>query len=229
MKLSILIPCYNEVATIEKVLHRVQSAPWPDKEIIVVDDGSTDGTAELLRGDLASRADQVVFHPDNRGKGAAVRTGLAQVTGQIVIIQDADLEYDPEAYPRLVKPIVEDLADAVFGSRFIGPGPHRCMYFRHYLGNRLLTFVSNLFSDLNLTDMETGCKAFRTEVLQSLHLQEDRFGFEPEVTAKLARSGRRVYEIGIPYHGRTYAEGKKITWRDGLHALYCILRYNLLA
>ncbi len=228
MKLSVLIPCYNEAATIEELVGRVRVVPWPEVEVILVDDGSTDGTAELIRDRLASRVDVALRHSANRGKGAAVRTGLARATGRIVIIQDADLEYSPSVYPRLVQPIIEGVADVVYGSRFTGPGPHRCLYFPHYLGNRALTFLSNLLSGVNLTDMETGCKAFRAEALKALVLREDGFGFEPEVTAKLARRGCRIYEIGIPYHGRTYAEGKKITWRDGLHALFCILRYNLL-
>jgi len=227
MKLSIVIACYNEIATIERVLEAVRASPWPDKEIIVVDDGSTDGTRERLTGELHGRFDHLALHDVNRGKGAALRTGIQRATGELVIIQDADLEYDPQQYPRLLAPIVENRADVVFGSRFMGADPHRVLYFWHRVGNGLLTLLSNMFTNLNLTDMETCYKAFRREVIQRIEIEEDRFGFEPEVTAKVARLGVRIYEVGIAYHGRTYAEGKKIGFRDGLRAIYCILKYNL--
>lgn len=226
MKLSILIPVFNEVHTISSILKRAANAPVDlEKEIIVVDDGSTDGTREILESctDVT-----VIFHDRNAGKGAAVRTGLAYVTGDIVLIQDADLEYSPRDYPALLDPILQGDADATYGSRFLG-GPHRVLFFWHSMANRFLTLLSNMLSDLNLTDMETGYKAFRTEVFRTIHLQSDRFGFEPEITAKLARQGYRLYEVPISYHGRDYTAGKKITWRDGLAALWHILKYNLFA
>jgi glycosyltransferase involved in cell wall biosynthesis len=226
MKLSVLIPVFNEVHTISAILQRVTAAPVDlEKEIIVVDDGSTDGTREILK----SYADiTVIFHNQNAGKGAALRTGLEYVTGDIVVIQDADLEYNPSDYPALLDPILQGDADAAYGSRFLG-GPHRVLFFWHYVANRFLTLVSNMLSDLNLTDMETGYKAFRVEVLKAIHLQSDRFGFEPEITAKVARQGCRLYEVPISYHGRDYTAGKKITWRDGLAALWHIIKYNTLA
>ena len=228
MKLSVVIPCYNEAATIERVVDAVRAAPWPDKEIIVVDDGSDDGTRELLEGRLRPRIDRLETHARNRGKGAALRTGFAAATGDFVIVQDADLEYDPREYPVLLAPLVDGRADVVYGSRFLGGAPHRVLYFWHSVGNGFLTLLSNMLTDLNLTDMETCYKAFRREVLQSITIEEDRFGFEPEVTAKVARLGCRIYEVGISYSGRTYAEGKKIGYRDGLWAIYCIVKYNLL-
>ena len=228
MKLSIIIPCFNECATIEKLLQTVNDASYPDKEIIVVDDGSTDGTRARLSNELRPLCHQVLLHSQNQGKGAALRTGISQATGEIVIVQDADLEYDPNEYALVVEPILQGKADVVFGSRFMGSGPHRVLYFWHRAGNGFLTLLSNIFTNLNLTDMETCYKAFRREVIQSLVIEEDRFGFEPEITAKVARGNWRIYEVGISYHGRTYAEGKKIGWRDGVQAIYCILKYNLL-
>lgn len=226
MRLSVVIPCYNERATIAAVLTAVENSPYPDKEIIVVDDCSTDGTRELLKTELAPRIHTLLFHDVNQGKGAALRTGIAAATGGIVVIQDADLEYDPNEFPSLIAPILQDKADVVFGSRFMGGFPHRVLYFWHSVGNAVLTLVSNMFTNLNLTDMETCYKAFRREVIQSIRIEENRFGFEPEVTAKVARMGVRIYEIGISYHGRTYAEGKKIGWRDGFRALWCIVKYR---
>jgi glycosyltransferase involved in cell wall biosynthesis len=227
-KLSIVIPVYNEAATIRSLLDAVRAAPLDGREIIVVDDGSTDGTRELLDGDLRPLVDQVLLQERNQGKGAAVRRGFAAATGQIVVVQDADLEYDPQDLPALIEPIVSGKADVVFGSRFMGGQPHRVVYFWHMVGNRLLTLLSNMLTNVNLTDMETCYKAFRREVLEQLELREDRFGFEPEITARVAQLGCRIYEVGISYHGRTYAEGKKIGWRDGVRALWVICKYNVL-
>jgi len=226
---SIVIPCYNEARTIERLLDAVQAAPVTPKQIIVVDDGSIDGSADLLEGRLRSRLDILIRHERNRGKGATLRDGIAAATGDIVIIQDADLEYDPQEYPRLLKPILDGRADVVYGNRFSSQGPHRVLYFWHYVGNRFLTLLSNMFTNLNLNDMETCYKVFRREIIQGIKIEENRFGFEPEVTAKLSRvSGIRIYEVGISYYGRTYIEGKKIGWRDGVRAIYCILKYGLL-
>jgi glycosyltransferase involved in cell wall biosynthesis len=227
VKLSIVIPCYNERGTIEAVIDAVRAAPGGEKEIIVVDDCSRDGSGELLEGALRAKVDRVLRHPVNRGKGAALRTGIAHATGDIVIIQDADLEYDPQQYPLLIEPILQDKADVVYGSRFLGGGPHRVLYFWHRVGNGFLTLVSNMFTNLNLTDMETCYKVFRREIIQSIEIREDRFGFEPEITAKIAKLRCRLFEVGISYYGRTYEEGKKIGWRDGVRAMWCILRYSL--
>lgn len=224
--LSIVIPCFNEAPTILDLIERVRQAPVATKQLIVVDDASTDGTRELLRG-LSAPDLTVLFHERNKGKGAALATGFAAAVGQICIVQDADLEYDPNEYPLVIGPIVEGKADVVFGSRFQGAAPHRVVYFWHRIGNGFLTLLSNMFTDLNLTDMETCYKAFRTELIQSIPIQEKRFGFEPEITAKVARRRCRIYEVGISYYGRTYDEGKKIGWKDGLRALWCILKYNL--
>lgn len=227
MKLSVLIPIYNERETIEEVVRRVREVPV-DKEIICIDDYSSDGTRDILQRLLdEGLIDQLVLQPKNQGKGAAIRAGVAKATGEAAIIQDADLEYDPAEYVRLMGPIEQGKADAVYGSRFAGEGPHRVLYFWHYVGNKLLTLVSNTMTNLNLTDMETCYKMFRREVLESLEIEENRFGLEPEMTAKLALGGWRIYEVGISYSGRTYAEGKKISWKDGVSAFRCILKYGL--
>jgi len=225
--LSVVIPCFNEAATILNLLERVRLSPVTPKQIIVVDDGSTDGTRELL-AQLEAEDLTVLFHERNRGKGAALATGFAAATGEICIVQDADLEYDPAEFPLVIGPIIQGKADVVYGSRFQGAAPHRVVYFWHRVGNGFLTLLSNMLTDLNLTDMETCYKAFRTDIIQSIRIQENRFGFEPEITAKLARKRCRVYEVGISYYGRTYDEGKKIGWRDGVRAIWCIMKYNLL-
>jgi glycosyltransferase involved in cell wall biosynthesis len=227
MKLSIVIPCYNEAKTIRTIIERVRSSPYPLKEIIIVDDCSRDGTRDLLRTQIEPMVDKVIYHASNQGKGAALRTGFAAATGDAVVVQDADLEYDPNEYPKLMKPIVDGKADVVFGSRFMGGEPHRVCYFWHMVGNKFLTLTSNMLTNLNLTDMETCYKVFRRDVLQRIQIEEDRFGFEPEITAKVAKLGVVIFEVGISYYGRTYAEGKKIGWRDGFRALWAILKYNL--
>lgn len=229
MKLSIIIPVYNEKNTIRDILARVERSDTGglQKEIVIVDDASTDGTTEVLRE--YESVYRIVRHPRNRGKGAALRTGFMAATGDIVLVQDADLEYNPDDYPKLITPILEGKADAVYGSRFMGGQAHRVLYFWHYLGNKFLTTLSNMFTNLNLTDMETGYKAFRREVIQKIapKLRSDRFGFEPEVTARLAKAHARIYEVGISYEGRTYAEGKKISWKDGVKAIFAIVYFNL--
>ena len=226
MKLSIVIPCFNEKATILELIDAVQSAPIQDKQIIIVDDGSIDGTREILKGIQGEDDIDIIYHETNKGKGAALSTGFAAATGDICIVQDADLEYDPQEFPLVIQPILDGKADVVFGSRFQSGRPHRVVYFWHRIGNGLLTLLSNIFTDLNLTDMETCYKAFKREVIQSITIQENRFGFEPEVTAKISRRNLRIYEVGISYYGRTYSEGKKIGWKDGVRAIYCILKYN---
>ena len=225
--LSIIIPCYNEKNTIKELLEAVNKSPLPEKEIIVVDDGSNDGTRDVLKSISDQQDIKVIFHKENQGKGAALRTGFQSATGDICIVQDADLEYDPREYLLMIDPIVQGKAVVVFGSRFQSGRPHRVVYFWHRIGNGILTLLSNIFTDLNLTDMETCYKAFKTEIIQSIRIQEDRFGFEPEITAKISKKNLRIYEVGISYYGRTYAEGKKIGWKDGIRAIYCILKYNL--
>ena len=227
MKLSIIIPCFNEKDTIREIIAHVKSIDLEQLETIIVDDASTDGTRDLLANEIESLVDKVIYHEKNMGKGAALRTGFKAATGDVVVVQDADLEYDPAELPAMLALIEEDKADVVFGSRFLGGGPHRVVYFWHMVGNRFLTLLSNMFTNINLTDMETCYKMFRREVIQSIEIEENRFGFEPEITAKVARGDNRIYEIGISYYGRTYAEGKKIGWKDGVRAIYAILKYNL--
>jgi glycosyltransferase involved in cell wall biosynthesis len=226
--LSVVVPCYNEVTTVKTVLDRVLDSPWT-AEVVLVDDGSTDGTRDVLsklKEDPHYDRVRVFLQDRNYGKGAALRRGFAEAQARFVVVQDADLEYDPREYEGLVRPLLEDLADVVYGSRFHSSQPHRVLYFWHSVGNRFLTMLSNMFTNLNLTDMETCFKVFRREAIQSIDIEEDRFGFEPEVTAKVARAGWRVYELGISYRGRTYDEGKKIGWRDGVRAIWCILKYS---
>ena len=226
MKVSVVIPVYNERKTIEHVLDKVEAVPF-EKEIVVVDDCSKDGTREFLIEDLKRRGHTLVLQPVNQGKGAALRAGIMKTKNEVILIQDADLEYDPADYPQLLQPIFDGIADVVYGSRFIG-SPHRVLYFWHSVGNGLLTLASNMFTNLNLTDMETGYKVFRSEILKQITLKSNRFGFEPEVTQKIAKiKGCRIYEVGISYRGRDYSEGKKITWKDGIAALYFIIRYWL--
>ena len=228
MILSIIIPCYNEAKTIISLIDAVKKSPIKNREIIIVDDGSKDGTSDIL-GRLNDPEVRIIFHSKNKGKGAALRTGFSEAKGDICIVQDADLEYDPQEFPLVIQPILDGKADVVFGSRFQSGRPHRVVYFWHRIGNGLLTLMSNFFTDLNLSDMETCYKAFRREVIQSVNIKENRFGFEPEVTAKISKMDIRIYEVGISYYGRTYDEGKKIGWKDGVRAVYCILKYNLWA
>jgi glycosyltransferase involved in cell wall biosynthesis len=226
MKLSIVIPVYNERDTLEEIFRRVQATPY-HKEIIAVDDASIDGSQDILKR-LAEEYENVrlFFHDKNQGKGAALRTAFAQVTGDVVIIQDADLEYDPIDYPALLNPIEKDQADVVYGSRLIGAQPHRVLFFWHYMGNRCVTFLSNMFTNLNLSDMEVGYKVFKAEVLKDIQIKSNRFGVEPELTAKIAKKRVRIYEVPISYHGRDYTHGKKITWRDGIAAIFHIIRFR---
>ncbi|MDF9833732.1 glycosyltransferase involved in cell wall biosynthesis [Ereboglobus sp. PH5-5] len=225
--LSFIIPCYNERATIRTLVDAVLNCGVNPIEIVVVDDGSTDGTRDVLESEIAPLVSKIVYHEKNQGKGAALRTGFQHATGDYVIVQDADLEYDPRELPLLMQPLIDGKADVVFGSRFMGGAPHRVLYYWHSLGNKFLTTLSNMFTNLNLTDMECCYKMFRREVIQEIALKENRFGFEPEVTAKIARRQLRIYEVGVSYSGRTYAEGKKIGWRDGFRAIYAILKYNI--
>ena len=230
MLISIVIPVFNEVKTISTLLEQVEAVNLPcAKEIVIVDDFSTDGTRDLLQKLDENGITRVICHSKNQGKGAALKTGFAQARGDIVIIQDADLEYNPEEYPKLIQPILDGKADVVYGSRFMGSEPHRVIYFWHYVGNTFLTLLSNMLTNLNLTDMETCYKAFKKEVLTRIEIEEKRFGFEPEITAKVAKLNCRIYEVGISYSGRSYQEGKKIGWRDGFRALWCILKYNLVS
>jgi glycosyltransferase involved in cell wall biosynthesis len=225
--LSVIIPCYNERATVRTMVDALLNCGVAPLEIIVVDDCSTDGTGDILRGEIAPLVSKIVFHEANQGKGAALRTGFKHATGDFVVVQDADLEYDPREFPRLLRPLLAQQADVVFGSRFVGGEAHRVLYFWHRIGNLVLTLLSNMLTNLNLTDMECCYKMFRREVIQSIVIEENRFGFEPEITAKVARGQYRIYEIGVSYSGRTYKEGKKIGWKDGFRAIYAILKYNL--
>ena len=228
MKLSVVIPCYNEASTIEKIIDAVLSAPFQDKEIIVIDDCSTDGTREILKQRMEAKVSRIIYQSANQWKGAALRHGIQIATGDVIIIQDADLEYDPAEYPRILQPIIDNKADVVFGSRFMGAEAHRVVYFWHRLGNGLITLISNMLTNLTLTDVETCYKVFRREIIQAIKIEENRLGFEPEITAKIAKTKCRIYEVGISYYGRTYEEGKKVNWKDGIRALYCIFKYNLL-
>lgn len=226
MKLSVVMPVYNEISSIKTILERIKAVELK-KEIIIVDDFSTDGTRQFL-SQLTDSEVKILYHDHNMGKGAALRTGFGKTSGEIIIIQDGDLEYDPQQYHKLIQPIIDGKADAVYGSRFVTGDYRRVLYFWHMVGNSLLTFLSNMFTNLNLTDMETCYKAFRKELLDTITIEENRFGFEPEITAKIAKLHARIYEVGISYSGRTYQEGKKIRWQDGISAIRCILKYNLL-
>ncbi|MFT5396676.1 MAG: glycosyltransferase involved in cell wall biosynthesis [Gammaproteobacteria bacterium] len=227
MKLSVIIPCYNEEPTIKQIIDAVRNCTWSDIELIVVDDFSTDNSRNILENDIRDKIDKLLLHDKNKGKGAAIKTGIKEATGDVVIIQDADLEYDPNEYELLMKPITDNRADVVYGSRFASGSANRVLYFWHRLGNGFLTLLSNMFTNLNLTDMETCYKAFKKEIIEQIDIEENGFGMEPELTAKVAKLKCRIYEVGISYYGRTYQEGKKINWKDGVRAIYCIVKYNL--
>jgi len=227
MKVSIIIPCYNEEKTISLVINKILSTYTDEKEIIVIDDCSNDKTREILDSDLKNKVDKIIFNEKNYGKGFSIRKGINIAEGDIILIQDADLEYDPSDYNKLIKPIEKGVADVVYGSRFLGSEEKRVLYFWHTLGNKFLTIFSNMFSNLNLTDMEVGYKLFKSDILKDINLTEDRFGFEPEVTAKISKKRISIFEVGISYYGRKYEDGKKITWRDGISAIRCIIKYNL--
>jgi glycosyltransferase involved in cell wall biosynthesis len=226
MKISIIIPCFNEVNTIEKIIDKILLQKKFDKEIIIVDDNSTDNSTNLLKS-IKDKYDNLILNPKNYGKGYSIRKGIEKATGEIILIQDADLEYDPSDYEKLIRPIVSNNADVVFGSRFLGADEKRVLFFWHSLGNKFLTLFSNMLTDLNLTDMECGYKVFKAEVIKNINLNENRFGFEPEITAMISKKKLRIYEVGIKYYGRKYSDGKKITWKDGVSAIKCIIKYNL--
>lgn len=227
MILSVIIPCFNEKNTIKEIIFAVRNSSYQHQEIIIVDDFSSDGTREILQNEIEPLVDKVIYQTHNQGKGSALRTGIASASGDMIIIQDADLEYDPKEYLKIITPILENKADAVYGSRFISGESRRVLYFWHRVANFILTTLSNIFTNLNLSDMETCYKAFRSDIIKNIKIEENRFGFEPEITAKIAKTKCRIYEVGISYNGRTYEEGKKITWKDGFRALYCIIKYNL--
>ena len=228
MKLSVIIPCYNEINTLEQIIDKVNDQNLYNKEIIVIDDCSTDGTREILKTRIETKVQKIILNSKNFGKGYSLRQGIEAATGDIILIQDADLEYDPTDYSKLVEPIKKGYADVVYGSRFIGADEKRILFFWHSVGNKILTLFSNIFSNLNLTDMENCYKVFKSEVIKSINLKENRFGIEPEITAKIAKKNLRIYEVGVKYYGRKYKDGKKITWKDGFSALRCIIKYNIL-
>jgi len=228
MKLSVIIPCYNEINTLEQIIDKVNAQNLYNKEIIVIDDFSTDGTREILKTRIETKVQKIILNSKNFGKGYSLRQGIKAATGDIILIQDADLEYDPTDYSKLVEPIIKGYADVVYGSRFIGADEKRILFFWHSVGNKILTLFSNIFSNLNLTDMENCYKVFKSEVIKSINLKENRFGIEPEITAKIAKKNLRIYEVGVKYYGRKYKDGKKITWKDGFSALRCIIKYNIL-
>ena len=226
--LSIIIPCYNECSTISKIIKKINKQNLKNKEIILIDDFSSDGTRLIIENELKNEVDQIFFNEINYGKGYCIKKGIKEAKGDIILIQDADLEYDPSDYIKLISPIEKNIADVVYGSRFVGSAEKRVLYFWHTIGNKLLTLLSNIFTNLNLTDMEVGYKVFKSDVIKNIDLEENRFGFEPEITAKISKKKLRIYEVGISYFGRKYIEGKKITWKDGFSAIRCILKYNLL-
>ena len=227
MKLSIIVPCYNEESTIKEIIRKINSQKDIEKEIIVIDDCSTDQTRTILKNDINDQIQKLILNPKNFGKGYSIREGIRESTGDLILIQDADLEYDPSDFKKLINPILEGFADVVYGSRFIGDAERRVLYFWHMVGNKFLTLLSNMLTNLNLSDMEVCYKVFRSEIIKDIDLKEDRFGFEPEITAKIAKKNIRIYEVGVKYFGRTYSDGKKITWKDGFSAIRCILKYNL--